>query len=98
DRIALHPLGVRPRPRVLRLERGGERGDGLVIGTLDQVTLAALDLEQMPEVARVEQELLLRLALLRRSERNPVQAAREPFHDRQQLERAERLAQERIGA
>src|SRR5438874_5199969 len=52
----------------------------------------------MPKVARVEQELLLRLALLRSPEGYSVEAAREPLDDRKQLQRAERLPQERVGA
>ena len=53
---------------------------------------------QMPQIARVKKELLLRFALVYRSEGDPVEAAREPFDHGKQLERAERLAQERVGS
>src|SRR5207253_5802258 len=96
--VALHPLRVRSRAGILGLERGRESRNGFVVGALDQMALAPLDLEQMPEIARVEQELFLGLSLLRRAERDSVQATRKALDDREQLQRAERLAEERIGA
>ena len=63
ERVALHPLRVRARARVLGLERARERRDGLLVGVLEQDALAALDLEQVPEVAGVEEELLPVLGL-----------------------------------
>jgi hypothetical protein len=84
--------------RVLRLERARKRRDRLLVGLLEEDSLPPLDLEEMPEVARVEEELLLGPLLLRRPERDAVQAARKTLDDRQQLEWAERLADERIGA
>jgi hypothetical protein len=83
ERVALHPLRVGSRARVLGLKRGRESSNRLVVGAFDQVALATLDLEQMPEIARVEQQLLLGLALLRRAERDSVQAARQTFDDRE---------------
>ena len=59
DRVALHALRVRARARVLRLERARERGDGVVVGGVEQRALLALDLEQVAKVARVEEQLLL---------------------------------------
>ena len=96
--VPLHPLRVGSRARVLGLESSRESGDRLVVGVFDEMALAALDLEQMSEIARVEEQLLLRLALLRRAERDAVQASCKPLYDREQLQRAERLAEERIGA
>ena len=54
----------------------------------------------MPQVARVEEQLCVRAAVAfpRRAERNAVQAAGEPLGDRQELERAERLEHDRVGA
>src|ERR671935_89645 len=75
DGVALDSLGVRAGPGVLRLEGGRERRDGLVIGALEQVPLATLDLEQVPKVSRVEKQLLLRLLLVGRAERDPVEPA-----------------------
>ena len=98
DGVAHNPLRVGPGAGVFRLERSRERRDGLVVGALEQVALAALDLEQMPEIARVEKQLLLGLALLRRAEGDSVQATGEPLDDRQQFEWAERLAQEGLCA
>ena len=86
------------RARVLGLERGRERRDRLVVGAFDQMALATLDLEQMPEIACVEEQLLLGLSLPLRAEGDSVQAARKPLDDREQLQRAEGLAEERIGA
>ena len=94
----LHPLRMRARADVLRLERGRERDDGLLVGPLDEQALAALQLEQVPEVAGVEQELFLGLPDLLRPERDAVQAAGQAFHDRKKLERAERLADECVRA
>ena len=98
DRVALDALRVRPGAGVLRLQSRREGRDRLVIGVLEQVALAALDFEQVPEIPRVEKKLLLRLTLLGRAKRNPVKTARETLDDRQQLQRAEGLAQEGLGA
>jgi len=97
-RIALHALRMRARARVLRLERAGERGDGLHISALQQLALAALELEHVAQVARVQEQRLLRIAraLARRTERHAVKTTREPLCDCEQLERAERLAHERV--
>ena len=54
----------------------------------------------MAKVARVEQELVpvLDRALTSRRRRHGVEAARQPLDDVEELERAERLAQVRVGA
>ena len=98
DGITLDSLRVRPRPRVLRLERARERRDGFLVGLLEEVSLSPLDLEQMSEVARVEQQLLTRVRASRRSVRHAVEPARQPLDDGEQLERAERLQEECVGA
>jgi hypothetical protein len=100
ERVALDALRVGTGARVLRFERARKRRDRLLVGVLEEDALAALDLEQVPEVARVEKELLLVFdralaAVGRRHRRKP---AREPLHDVQELERAEGLAHERVGA
>src|SRR5438093_8347418 len=91
---------MRPRPRVLRLERAGEGRHRLHVRALQQLSLAPLDLQQMAKVACVEQQLLLRpgTSLLRGAERDPVEAAGQTVRDREKLQRTERLAQERVGA
>jgi hypothetical protein len=57
ERIVLNPLRVRAGGDVLRFERGRERADGLAVGALEQPALGALELEQVPEVVRVEDQL-----------------------------------------
>ena len=92
---------MRTRARVLRLERAGERRHGLEIGALQQLALTALHFQHVPQIARIEEELLAGPAggvLLPRSERNAEQSARKSFRNRKQLERAERLEHEGIGA
>ncbi len=67
---------------------------------MQQLPLPPLDFQHVPQVSRVEQQLLVRptRALLRRPEGNTDEAARESFGDGKQLERAERLAHERVGS
>ena len=96
-RVALHSLGVRARVDVLRLERAGERRHCLAVGALDDRALAAFDLQQAAEVLRVQDQLLLGRAG-RRAERPLVQAAGDSLDEVQELQRAERLAQERVRA
>ena len=84
-------------PVILRLERAGERGHGLVVGVLQQPPLAALELEQVTEIAGVEQQLLVRLSLAGGPERGRVQPGRHALDHGQQLERAERLQEQRVG-
>jgi hypothetical protein len=98
DGVELHALRMGTRARVLRLERAGERGDCVVIRSVEQRPLLALDLEEMTEVARVQQELLLRVDASRRTERHAVHSAGEALDDRQQLERAEGLFDQCVGA
>src|SRR6478735_6920440 len=83
---------------VLRLERAREGRHRLQVGTLQQLALPALDLEQVAQVARVEEQLFLGPCrpLLRRTERDAVEAAGETLGDGEQLERAEGLPDERI--
>src|SRR5439155_21994458 len=90
---------MRPRPRVLRLERAREGRHCLHVGVLQQLALASLDLKEVTEIARVQQQLLLRpvAAFRRRAERDAVQTAGKPVRDGQELERTERLAYERVG-
>jgi hypothetical protein len=97
-RVALHAARVGAGTRVLPLQRARERRDGLGVGRLEQSALPALELDQMPQVAGVEQELLLVRACESRSEAEAGMPGRDPFDDREQLERPERLAQERVGA
>jgi hypothetical protein len=89
---------VRARDHVLRLERIRERDDGVAIRILEQPALAALDLEQVAQVARVEDELLVIVARMLRTKRNSEQAADETLDDREQLERAERFRQDGVRA
>ena len=42
-----------------RLERTRERRDRVAVGLLDERPLPPLDLEQLPEILRVEEDLLL---------------------------------------
>src|SRR5438067_9190336 len=88
---------MRARPGVFRLERARERGDGLSVGALEQNALAPLELEQVAQVTGVEQNLLVRLPPLRCPERDAVETPGQALDDRKQLERAERLQQERVG-
>ena len=52
--------------RVLRLERAGKRGDSLDVGLLHEGALTALDLEDVAQVARVQDQLLIGLFFLAR--------------------------------
>ncbi|MBA3475965.1 MAG: hypothetical protein H0T10_04340 [Actinobacteria bacterium] len=45
---ALDPLRVLAGTRVLGAERGGERRDRFAVRALEQATLGALDLDQVP--------------------------------------------------
>ena len=87
-RVARHPPGVAARPEVSRLERRGEHGHGLCVCLGQELVLAAADLDQPVEVGDVHDAASL------------VGIGNDPFDHRrdepQQLERAERLAQECI--
>jgi hypothetical protein len=96
DGVVLDALRVNGCPAVLGLERRRERGHRLSVALREQQALAALDLEEVPEIARVELELLGHALGARSAERDGVQPACQPLHDRQELERAERLADERV--
>jgi hypothetical protein len=95
DCVLLNALRVQAGAHVLRLEGARQRAHRLAIGPLDERPLPALDLEQAPQILRVQDQLLLRRAG-RRPERPLVETARQPLHGVQQIERAERLAQERV--
>jgi hypothetical protein len=98
-RVELDALRVRARVRVLRLERLRERGDGLAVGLLDELPLAALDLEQVAQVAGVEQELLADVAGLARGAHRDAEAAPgDALGHAEELERAEGLREEGVGA
>ena len=98
--VALHALRVRAGACVLALERARERRHRLQVRTLQQLPLSPFELEQMAEVAGVEEQLFLRAAgaFSRSTERHSVQAARQALGHGQQLERAERLPHERVGS
>jgi hypothetical protein len=98
DGVALYAVRVRTRARVLRLERARERHDRLLVGPLEEETLATLDLEQMAQVARVKLELLVEPGFPRSTRARSAEAAGDPLDDREQLERAERLGEEGVGA
>jgi len=83
---------------VLRLECGRERRDGVAVRALQQRALALLELEQATQVVCVEQQLLVARSARNRAQRALVCAAREALDSREQLERAERLVQERVRA
>ncbi len=88
------------RARVLPLERGRERGHRLEIRALEQRALSPLDREHVAEVARVEQQLFVVVHLngTRMHGGRPRAVPGEPVDDREQLERAERLAHECLGS
>ena len=98
ERVALHPLRVLARARVLRLQRRRERGHRLHVGALEQAALCSFDLEEMSKIACVEHELILFRAPRRPAHRCSHGRAGEPFDDADQLERPERLQHERVGA
>src|SRR3954466_8192715 len=83
---------------VLRGEGAGERADRLLVGDLDQLPLAALELEQAAEVVGVEEQLLLGPLVGHQPEGPLEEAAGELLDERQEIERAERLLQERLRA
>ena len=97
-RVALNALRMRPRSRVLRLEGARKCCDGLPVGLLEQEPLATLELEELPEVARVEKKLLVDRPVVDRTRRRRFDSAREPLDDRQECERAEGFPHERVGA
>jgi len=98
DRVLLHALRVCTRDHVLGLERVREGNDGVVIRVLKQAALAALDLEQVTQVARVEHELLFLTTRVLRAKRNAMEPTDETFDNGEQLERAERFRQDGVRA
>src|SRR5690349_13368445 len=83
---------------ILCLERLREGPDRLLVRLLQQVALAALELEQAPQVVRVEEQLLLGPLVGHQREGALEQAAGELLDEAEQVERAEWLAQEGLGA
>jgi hypothetical protein len=69
-----------------------------VVRLLEQAPLPTLELQQIAQVPRVEQELLAGPALPAGAERHGVDPDGEPLHDREQLQRAERLQEQRVRA
>ena len=100
ERIAHDALGMIVGAGVLPLECSRERGNRLEIRLLEQRALRSLDREQVPQVLRVEEQLLVLAvpddAWTRRRQGRAV--ARQALDDRKQLERAERLVHERLRA
>ena len=86
------------RARVLRLERARERRDGLLVGLLDEECAGRARPRAGGGGRGVEDQLLGRSALAGGAERDAVEAAGEALDDGEQLERAERLDEERVGA
>ena len=87
------------RSHVPRLERRRKRRHRLEVRVLEKRSLAALDLEQVLEVAGIEQHLFLGGAgLAGPPGGNALLSPGKPFDDREQVEWAERLAHERLGA
>src|SRR5436309_6774525 len=91
---------MRAGARGLRFQRTRERRHRLQVGALQKLTLPAFELEQVAKVAGVEEQLLPRAAaaLLRGAERHAVQSPGQALGNGEQLERAKRLADERVGA
>src|SRR5439155_1152307 len=83
---------VRARAEVARLERVHESLERLAVGMLEQVVLALPDLNQPAQLARTLRRLLALERTLQR--RDPDQS----FERREQTDRIERLAGERVRA
>ena len=96
--VALDPLRVLAGTRILGAERGGERRDRFAVRALEQATLGALDLDQVPQVACVEDELLLVGARGGAAHGDTCARPRQALDDAEQLERAKRLRQQSIRA
>src|SRR6185503_2921291 len=89
--VALDALRVLARTRVLGAERGRKRGDRLAVRTFEQAPLGALDLDEVTQVTRIEDELLLAGAVSRAAHRRRRAGACQALDDTEKLERAERL-------
>src|SRR6266545_3308286 len=87
--------GVDSRATVLRFERVCERGDGLAVCVLNHTPLPAFELDELAKVASKQQNLLARLAFELGGDLDGV-GARQTVDHADELEWAERLAQERI--
>src|SRR5207244_6693076 len=96
--VAVNTLRMLGRTGVLRLERGRQGRHRLVIRVLEEPSVLPLELEQMPQVPRIEEQLLVRQALLTRAERRSVEASGEALDDGEELQRAEGLEHERVRA
>ena len=97
-RVLRHAVGVRAGAEVLGLERAGEGRDRLLVGRLDEEPLASLELEEAAQILGVEEELLLGPLVRHQPERPLRQAAGELLDRLEELERAERLADECVRA
>ena len=86
----LDALRVSAGADVLRLERRGESADGLAIRRLDEPALGPLELEQVPQIVGVQDQLLV--AWGRDALRRGAAPVGDALDRREQLERAERLA------
>ena len=96
DRVVLDALRMQTRSRILCLECIGERGHGLPVGVLQQPPLGTLDLDDSTQVTGVNQELL-GVAFAPRDE--PLRRRLvEPVDQRDQLQRTERLVEDRARA
>ena len=98
DGVALNPLRVLARARVLRAERRRERRDGFTVRALQQSALGSLELDEVAEVACVEDELLLAGSVGRAAHGRAHARSGQALDDAEQLERAERLQQQCVGA
>ena len=87
-----------PVPKSLASSALARADDRLLVGRLDEESLASLELEEAPQVLRVEEELLLGPLVRHQPERPLRQAAGELLDRLEELERAEGLADERVRA
>ena len=96
--VALHPLRMLASAGVLRPQGARESGDRLLVRTLEQTTLRALDLDQVAQVARIQNELLFAGATLRAPHRRAGGGTSEALDDTEQLERPEGLQEQCVRA
>src|SRR3954469_20291268 len=84
-RVADDALRVLGGAEVLCGEGAGERADRLLVGDLDQLPLAALELEEAAEVVGVQEQLLLGPLVGHQPERPLEEAAGELLDERQKI-------------
>ena len=97
ERVALHALGVGAGACVLGFEGARQSRDGFLVGVLDEEPLAALELEQVAQIAGLGRSCSWPGRPRRVPGRHRLEPAGEPLDDVEKLQRAERLAQEGIG-